>query len=316
MAYIPSPRGVHAVELLVVIAIIGILIALLLPAVQMAREAARRAQCSNNLKQLGLAVQNYHDSFNKMPYGARAQGNSATGYTWGNSFWVGLLPYAEGTAISQQWNNNIANNGLLGWSGMGPTGTPTNVSSNSGVVGNPTNNTSSPQGFRPAYMLCPSSPLTQFYTGVGIAIVNGNPTNVPTQIVQPTYAGVAGAVAFAGAAPDGGADSSTVTVNGILGAYALGTDNTNPASVVAKTDTRYQYTTAGNRRRWRRLCPEQGHRPGRPLGRDKQYDDHLRAVGLGNITVLLPWALPVSKVICEPRPIWAPSPAPISRGVV
>jgi len=87
--------GFTLVELLVVIAIIGILIALLLPAVQAAREAARRAQCANNLKQIGLALLNYHNTHRIFPYGT---GGGGTWWSWSAL----ILPYMEANNIHDQ----------------------------------------------------------------------------------------------------------------------------------------------------------------------------------------------------------------------
>lgn len=97
-------KGFTLVELLVVIAIIGVLVGLLLPAVQAAREAARRMQCTNNLKQLGLASHNYHDVHRKFPYGSyldKSAGGSISSQ-WGWS--VMLMPYIEQGNMFNQLN--------------------------------------------------------------------------------------------------------------------------------------------------------------------------------------------------------------------
>src|SRR5688572_12222721 len=102
--------GFTLVELLVVIAIIGILVALLLPAVQAAREAARRISCSNNLKQVALACHNFHDVYDRLPPGgANDQPPFGTQNTingnaqWGSSWKVYILPYLEQSAIYDRW---------------------------------------------------------------------------------------------------------------------------------------------------------------------------------------------------------------------
>src|SRR5262245_58935433 len=121
----PSRRAFTLIELLVVIAIIAVLIALLLPAVQMAREAARRSQCRHNLKQIGLGIHNYHDTYNFFPKGNMNWRWATLGYNNGTlngnfSPQTSILPFMEYSSLYNTINfsfNPWANIGAPGGSG-------------------------------------------------------------------------------------------------------------------------------------------------------------------------------------------------------
>ena len=169
-------RGFTLVELLVVIAIIGVLVALLLPAVQAAREAARRMQCGNHLKQIGLGLQNYHDVFNSLPFGARARYHTGdpvvANNNYGPSWYVGILPFCEQKNLSDLIEARAV----------------TQVNYNN-IPGNVTINTTSQisvyaHNQKIPWMLCPSSPLPQ----------TESPVNKGPLVTVPSYVGISGAL--------------------------------------------------------------------------------------------------------------------------
>ncbi|MCX7425737.1 MAG: DUF1559 domain-containing protein [Planctomycetia bacterium] len=200
-------RGFTLVELLVVIAIIGILIALLLPAVQAAREAARRMQCSNNLKQIGLAIHNYYSSNNAFPAACRSQGESRGVYSWGFAWSVYLLPYAEQTALYDELDKT----GDYGGSGR-----------HTGIVyggycsmthqtysGYNEYNGKLLAGLAIPYLFCPSSPLPQFVlTEKAIPGADG--------VASATYTAITGAVDHVSAANSTGGWQGTKSQGGVL----------------------------------------------------------------------------------------------------
>ncbi len=158
-----AARAFTLVELLVVIAIIGILIALLLPAVQAAREAARRSQCSNNLKQIGLALLNYESVRKSFPPGGLWSPSGSYGFSW----IVRILPYTEESAIYQRLDwSGASYGGALGWLGQNAANAQT-----LGYVQFP-------------WLYCPSSTLPILVLNTGGWTVNPSGT---------MYAGIAGA---------------------------------------------------------------------------------------------------------------------------
>lgn len=237
-------RGFTLVELLVVIAIIGVLVALLLPAVQAAREAARRMQCGNNVKQLCLGLQNYHDTFLYLPYGARTRVIGTT-VKWGSSWYVATLPFCEQRPLFDKiYAADIAN-------------------ANNDYVSSPVRTTAANAKIK--YMLCPSSPLPETET-------------LNVALVIPSYAGIAGGCNDTAAAPNTVIDTSRIAAgsgptataptlgfasNGMLPkgdslTFAACTDGTANTIIVGEcSDWYYQGTTPASVQR-KNPAPSQG----------------------------------------------------------
>ncbi len=164
--------GFTLVELLVVIAIIGILIALLLPAVQAAREAARRSECTNKLKQLGLAFHNYADSRKVFPAFSYIVGSPGANLgNWeGPSAFVMILPYIEQGAVYSQWQWNASWNNRTAPDGSATTFSQTNVALSRTKIGTflcPSDNPYPDRTFAGCnYAVCAGSSLA--WTGTAI----------------------------------------------------------------------------------------------------------------------------------------------------
>ncbi len=160
--FAPVIAAFTLVELMVVVAILALLVALLLPAIQVAHENSRGISCRNNLKQIGLAFANYESVHKEFPKGAEGRFDRTLfpSTMYGFSWWVSILPHLEQAAIIDQLDRSGAN---VGW---------IQVNLHNANVAN---------GFAPSFLFCPSSPVEKFVSA-GTA-----------QIAAPSYTAVSGA---------------------------------------------------------------------------------------------------------------------------
>jgi prepilin-type N-terminal cleavage/methylation domain-containing protein/prepilin-type processing-associated H-X9-DG protein len=231
-------RGFTLIELLVVIAIIAILIGLLLPAVQKVREAAARMSCSNNLKQIGLAIHNFHDNKGFLPAsGAPDVPPYGTGGGWGSSWAVFILPYMEQDPLYRQFQFN----GGSGWGTAA--GNNCTVASNVKI---------------PNY-LCPSSTIGDTtivgaYSGTGIAslhyvaVTGAVPGIIPGFTETRYYQGNTGTTdcCSGGYASAGGAIIPGVTKKIKLGSIKDGSSN----QILISEQNDYLITVNGSPQEW------------------------------------------------------------------
>jgi prepilin-type N-terminal cleavage/methylation domain-containing protein len=164
---VKARRAVTLIELLVVVSIIGVLAALLLPAIQSSRESARAARCKNNLKQVGVALQNYASVRGSFPMGAegRYDRKLAPTATFGLSWWADLLPFLEQAEVADQLDRRGAHTGWV------------QLHEHNGQLAD---------GFAPAFWFCPSSSIEQLVTAGSF------------QLAAPSYVGISGATSHGG----------------------------------------------------------------------------------------------------------------------
>jgi prepilin-type N-terminal cleavage/methylation domain-containing protein len=234
-----SKLGFTLVELLVVIAIIGILVALLLPAIQAAREAARRTQCVNNLKQLGISLHNYHDTYKVFPAGMGGTTGPGWGtcelpgpggnHTGGMSPYVSMLPFMEQDPLYQEIVNPYP--AATPWAAWGPY---------------PMQASYPPWQAQLPGLLCPSDPGASQTGGIGrvcYAHSRGDSINNNTGLKNPR--GLFGQWSFLGMRDVVDGTSTTIALsevsiytalNKLKGGYAIVASglNTNPGQCLAR----------------------------------------------------------------------------------